>query len=105
LDAIFSLVPISPRSLEKPATELGFGMGMLAVPEDTLSDPLERVIADETVVSVFANPRIESITVCPGGYVRIGLDGEWLLRVIEAGKRICIKQIIGVHLSLSGGRR
>jgi hypothetical protein len=37
--------------------------------------------------------------------VRIGLDVEWLLRVIEAGKRICIKQIIGLYLSLSGGRR
>ena len=37
--------------------------------------------------------------------VRIGLDVEWLLRVIEAGKRTCIKEIIGLHLSLSGGLR
>jgi hypothetical protein len=105
LDAIFSLVPTSPRPLEEPATELGFGIGTPAVLEDALSDPLERANDDETVVSVFADSRIESITICPGGYVRIGLDVEWLLRVIEAGKRICIKKIIGLHLSLSGGRR
>jgi hypothetical protein len=37
--------------------------------------------------------------------VRIGLDVEWLLRVIEAGKRVCIKQLFGFYLSLSGGRR
>jgi hypothetical protein len=32
--------------------------------------------------------------------VRIGLDVEWLLRAIEAGKRTCIKEIIGLHPSL-----
>ena len=32
--------------------------------------------------------------------VHIGLDVEWLLRAIEAGKRTCIKEIIGLHLSL-----
>jgi hypothetical protein len=70
-----------------------------------LSDLLERVNDDENVVRVFADSRIESITVCPGAPVRIGLDVEWLLLVIEAGKRIRIKQIIGLRLSLSGGRR
>jgi hypothetical protein len=70
-----------------------------------LSDLLERVNDDENVARVFAGSRIESITVCPGGPVRIGLDVEWLLRAIEAGKRTCIKEIIGLHLSLSGGRR
>jgi hypothetical protein len=76
LHAIFSLVPISPRPLEEPAAELGFGMGTSAVLKDALSDPLEMVNDDETVVSVYTDSRIESITVSPGGYVRIGLDVE-----------------------------
>jgi hypothetical protein len=76
-----------------------------AVLVDALLDPLERVNDDETIVRVFADSRIESITFCPGAYLRIGLDVEWLSRVIEAGKRTCIKQIIVLRLSLSGGRR
>ena len=107
---------LAPKPLEEPTTELDVGMGAsfpelpihivrAAVLEDALSDLLERANDDENVVRVFADSRIESITVCPSGPVRIGLDVEWLLRVIEAEIRTCIKQIIGLHLSLSGGLR
>ena len=85
--------------------ELPIHIVRAAVLEDALSDLLERANDDENVVRVFADSRIESITVCPSGPVRIGLDVEWLLRVIEAEIRTCIKQIIGLHLSLSGGLR
>jgi hypothetical protein len=58
-----------------------------------------------TLSEISPTPESSSLLFVLAPPVRIGLDVEWLLRAIEAGKRTCIKQIIGLHLSLRGGLR